>query len=120
MKLNLIFQYYVKTNLSAKDYFLDVTSSIEPEYPHAVSEQRTLFIPVEYSDLEKVAKNGYMTIDREVRNIMHPHYVIQEVVITFDNIGSDYEDVRDHVLSTFGEKATMYQIIEEGYLREPI
>jgi hypothetical protein len=115
-----MFQYYVKTNLAAKDYFYDIISIIEPEYPHTISEQRTLFIPVEYQDLENARLKGFMTIEREVKNISHPHYVIQEITITFDDIGEDYVDVRDHILEKFGMKATFYQIIEEGYLRAPI
>jgi len=120
MKLNLIYQFYVKINLSANDYFSDIINGISPEYPNIVSKPRTLFMPIEHSDVEIVAKNGLLTMDKELHGIHHPHYVIQELVVSFDVSGNDYSEVKDHIIDKFGKQATMYQLIEEGRLKDPV
>ena len=117
MKLKLYYQYTTKKNLSANDYFKDILSNIEPEYPHKATESKTIFIPVDYDDLENIESQGLLTIDREINNILHPHYVVKELIVTFAGLEEDYKEVVEHLVEKFGVDATYYQI--EKRLNDP-
>ena len=117
MNITLYYQRYLRQNFSSSEYFNEILSRIDESYPHKQSTVRTLYFPINHSEVEESKKKGFM-VSTYVRDSSLPHLVIEELSIVFENITGDFLEVKDHLIEKFGEHCTRYTVLEEGYLND--
>jgi len=116
MNFRLIYQHYANKHVSSEDYFRDITSKIGSEYPHSVSDVRVIYMPIEFSDLENAKSKGLQIINKETPKGEIPHYIIREIIVTFNGIDVNFEQDVAHLIEQFGEKAFKWILSQEGLL----
>ena len=118
INFNLVFHFTRSKHISAEDYFKDLLAEIDTsQYPYSVLPKRTIYLPVDSDDLDEIKEKGLLTINKPVPDRGEfPHYIVEELVISFpsdiENVNSD----KAHLIGLFGHKAVKYQIVEEGIL----
>lgn len=116
MKLNLFYHHRANTLIRSEDYFNDILENIGPEYPHLVGDIGYVYIPVEPEELESAKNKGYQLLDRKTHNGYIMHYIIREMVVTFEGVNKDYDEDVKHLIEMFGKGSFKWQVYDEGLI----
>jgi len=116
MRINIIYQVYVRQHFSSDDFFAEILSKIDPTYNHTVSAIMNIYFPLNPEEVEQEKAKGRMIV--YVGDTQVPNLLAKQLVVSFKDIAGNYEEVRDHLLSEYGEKASMIQSIEEIHLNQ--
>lgn len=118
MILTLTYQAYQKNNFSVDNIFQDITSEIDSTFVHSISDEISIVTPVPLNCLKTVQKKGFSILYRDIgsNGIQTPHFVIKQIEVHFYEIPNDFEDVVDHLLGLYGEKAIKYKIWHEEFI----
>lgn len=116
MKINLYYQTYARQNFSADDFFDIHISNIDKTYTHTVSDTLNIYLPISPEEIEYEKSKGrlvaYLGQDQE------PNLLIKQKIVSFSNLDENYIEVRDFLISEYGENATKCEVLDEIYLSE--
>lgn len=116
MRINLIFQVYSKQHFSADDYFDNILSKIDKTYVHTIQDIRSIYVPINVSDIDEEKKRGRMVV--YMGENATPNLLVKEMTVSFVGIDGDYEEVKEFLVDNYGENATKCEVVIEEYLNE--
>ena len=116
MQIEFRFGFYQKANESSDIYFNSIRNKIDLSYSPLITKEGPFFITADLDTIMSSEKTGiYLTKGEE-----KPRVILETLVVTFPDVGRDFDDVLEHLIEKFGrENISSYRIFEEVYVNGP-